>query len=143
MKVAIYIEKNNFDEFLKWMNRIKMGIYSTPAVNFSHTAINMQDPLLITLDTREYTLIKDVEEDIKNIQKVYGPFEIDFSPVSTESHLLIIQDVLREAQRKDLLVEVVFSAIQIALQIPDITPSEAIIVAEHEWLGVRENLENE
>lgn len=143
MKVTVYIEKNDFDEFFKWMNRIGLGIYSTPTVNFSHREEDIQDPLRVTLDSREYTLIKDVKKDIEDIQKTHGPLELDFSPVSTASHLLIIQDVLREAERKDLLTEVVFSAIQVALQLPDITPTEAIVMAEHEWLGIRGDIENE
>jgi hypothetical protein len=143
MKVTVYIEKNDFDEFFKWMNRIGLGIYSTPTVKFSHREEDIQDPLKVTLDSREYTLIKDVKKDIEDIQKMHGPLEIDFSPVSTASHLLIIQDVLREAERKDLLAEVVFSAIQVALQLPDISPTEAIVMAEHEWLGIRGDSEYE
>lgn len=143
MKVTVYIEKNDFDEFFKWMNRIGLGIYSTPTVKFSHREEDIQDPLKVALDSREYTLIKDVKKDIEDIQKMHGPLEIDFSPVSTASHLLIIQDVLREAERKDLLAEVVFSAIQVALQLPDISPTEAIVMAEHEWLGIRGDSEYE
>jgi len=143
MKVTVYIEKNDFDEFFKWMNRIGLGIYSTPPINFSHREEDIQDPLKVTLDSREYTLIKDVKKDIEDIQKLHGPLEIDFSPVCTASHLLVIQDVLREASRKDLLAEVVFSAIQVALQLPDISPTEAIVMAEHEWLGIRGDIENE
>ena len=51
--------------------------------------------------------------------------------------MLAIHDVIREAERKDLVTEVVYSALQIALQMPDITPTEAMVIAEHEWLGIR------
>jgi hypothetical protein len=136
MKVIVYIEKNDFDEFFKWMNRISLGIYSSATVNFSHREEDIQDPLKVSLGSREYTLIKDIQQDIEDIQKTHGPLEIDFSPESTSSHLLIIQDVIREAERRDLLTEVVYAALQVALQLPGITPAEAIVIAEHEWLGL-------
>jgi hypothetical protein len=134
MKVTIYIEKNDFDDFFKWMNRIKLGLFSTPKVNFSHRQEVIADPLRITLDEREYTLIKDVEKDIKDIQSAYGPIEIDFSPESTVNHLLVIRDVLRESERNDVAAEVVFTAIQAAQQVPGISPTEAMVIAEREWL---------
>jgi len=137
MKVELYIEKDRFDTFFRWINRISLGIYSTPPVRFSHRIEDITDPLKVSLDSREYTLIKDMESDIKEIQKTHGPFEIDFTPENTATHLLAIHDVLREAERKDLLTEVVYSALQIALQMPDITPTEAMVIAEHEWLGIR------
>ena len=139
MKVTIYIEKNDFDDFFKWMNRIKLGLFSTPKVNFSHRQEVIADPLRITLDEREYTLIKDVERDIKDIQSAYGPIDIDFSPASTSTHLLTIKDILREAARNDLMPEVVYTAMQVVQQISGITPSEAMIVAEREWLGHTKN----
>lgn len=137
MKVELYIEKDRFDTFFRWINRISLGIYSTPPVKFSHRIEDIKDPLKVSLDSREYTLIKDIESDIKEIQRTHGPFEIDFSPENTATHLLAIHDVLREAERKDLVTEVVYSALQIALQMPDITPTEAMVIAEHEWLGIR------
>ena len=137
MKVELYIEKDRFDTFFRWINRISLGIYSTPPVRFSHRIEDITDPLKVSLDSREYTLIKDMESDIKEIQKTHGPFEIDFTPENTATHLLAIHDVLREAERKDLITEVVYSALQIALQMPDITPTEAMVIAEHEWLGIR------
>ena len=133
MKVELYIEKEEYDIFYRWINRISLGIYSTAPVRFSHRIEDIEDPLKVSLDSREYTLIKDIEE----IQKMHGPIEIDFSPVNTATHLLAIHDVIREAERKDLVTEVVYSALQIALQMPDITPTEAMVIAEHEWLGIR------
>lgn len=143
MKVTVYIEKDDFDRFFKWMNRIGLGVYSTPPVAFFNTEKDIQDPLKILLDSREYTLIKDVKKDIEDIQKNLGPLELDFSPECTASHLLVIQDVLREAERKDLLPELVYTAIQIALQLPEITPTEVIVIAEHECLGIRDDSEYE
>ena len=137
MKVELYIEKEEYDIFYRWINRISLGIYSTAPVRFSHRIEDIGDPLKVSLDSREYTLIKDIQHDIEEIQKSHGPFEIDFSPDNTATHLLAIHDVLREAERKDLVTEVVYSALQIALQMPDITPTEAMVIAEHEWLGIR------
>jgi hypothetical protein len=136
MKVTVYIEKNDFDEFFKWMNRISLGHIASPPVRFSHCSEDIKDPLRVSLEAREYTLIKDVERDIDDIQKTYGPFEIDFSPESTSSHLLIIQDILREADRQDLKNEIVYTALQAALHIPGITPAEAMVIAEREWLAL-------
>ena len=137
MKVELYIEKEEYDVFYRWINRISLGIYSTAPVRFSHRIEDIEDPLKVSLDSREYTLIKDIQTDIEEIQKMHGPIEIDFSPVNTATHLLAIHDVIREAERKDLVTEVVYSALQIALQMPDITPTEAMVIAEHEWLGIR------
>jgi hypothetical protein len=134
MKVDLYIEKKDFDQFFTWMNRIALGIYSTPRVKFSHRIDDIQDPLRVSLDTREYTLIRDVKRDIDKIQKTYGPMDLDFSPISTHSHLLIIGDVLREADRQDRSSEVVYTALQLMQQIPGVTPTEAMTIAEREWL---------
>jgi hypothetical protein len=134
MKITIYIEKSEFDNFFKWFNRITLGIYSTPTVKYSHRQEDIDDPLRVTLDSREYTLIQDIEKDLNDIQNTYGPLEIDFSPTSTGNNLLIIQDILKEADRFDLRNEVVYTALQIAQQLPDITPIESMIIAEREWL---------
>lgn len=137
MKVELYIEKDEYDIFYRWINRISLGIYSTAPIRFSHRIEDIKDPLKVSLDSREYTLIKDIQTDIEEIQRTYGEIEIDFSPVNTATHLLVINDIIREAERKDLLTELVYSALQIALQMPDITPTEAMVIAEHEWLGIR------
>lgn len=139
MKITIYIEKSDFDDFYKWMNRISLGSYSTPKVKFSNREEDIQDPLKISLDAREYTLIKDVEQDIEEIQKTYGPIDIDFTPECTSNNLLIIQDILRESERKDLQPEVVYTALQVMQQLGDLSPIEALIIAEREWLGYRDS----
>jgi hypothetical protein len=139
MKITVYIEKSDFDEFFKWMNRLNLGIFSTPPVEFSHRESDIQDPLKILLDSRDYSLIRDTRQDIEELQNTYGSFEIDFSPESAQGHLLVIQDIIREAQRRDLLNEVVFTALQVATQIRDITPAESMIVAEREWLKISQD----
>ena len=139
MKVTVYIEKTDFDVFYQWLNRISLGAYSTPPIKFSNRQEDIQDPLSLSLDPREYTLIKDVERDIEEIQKTYGPIDIDFTPESTGNNLLIIQDILREATRKDLQSEIIYTALQVIQQLPDLNPIEAMIIAEREWLGTRES----
>lgn len=134
MKVTVYIEKNDFDDFFKWMNRINLGLFSTPPVAFSHREEDIKDPLNVSLDSREYAIIRDVRKDIEEIQKLYGPIDIDFSPQSTQSHLLLIQDIMRQASRHDLANEVVYAALMVMKQLPDISPVEAIIIAEREWI---------
>jgi len=144
MKVDIYIEKQDFDEFFKWMNRIGLGIYSTPKVEFSHRMADIKDPLRVSLDSREYTLIRDVKKDIKEIQKTYGPLELDFTPLTTQNHLLVIKDILREANRKDVMEEVVYTALQVLSTIPGLSPTEAMVIAENEWLPFHsDNLEED
>lgn len=142
MKITVYIEKSEFDDFFKWFNRISLGIYSTPTVKYSHLQEDIEDPLKVTLDSREYTLIQDIEKDLDDIQNTYGPLEIDFSPTSTGNNLLVIQDILKEADRFDLRNEVVYTALQVCQQLPDITPIESMIIAEREWLGPRQEEED-
>jgi hypothetical protein len=134
MKVTVYIEKNNFDDFFTWMNRLNDGNFSTPPVEFSHREDEIQDPLKILLDSRDYTLIREAKQNMDEIQKAYGDFDAIFSPETFDDHLLIIQDILREAQRRDLLTEVVFTALQVATQIRGLNPDEAIIFAEKQHL---------
>ena len=70
MKVELYIEKEEYDIFYRWINRISLGIYSTAPVRFSHRIEDIGDPLKVSLDSREYTLIKDIQTDIEEIQKL-------------------------------------------------------------------------
>lgn len=137
MKVTIFIEKKDFDEFFKWMNRIDKGIIVSPPVRFSHRLEGIRDPLRVSLDSYEYALIQNVESDIEDIQKAYGPITLDYSPLTTSSHLLIIKDVARKAEREDLLPEVIYLALKAAIKIPGLTPTEAIVIAENESLRIK------
>jgi hypothetical protein len=134
MKVTVYIEKSEFDEFFTWLNRVNFGILCTQPVKFSHRESDIEDPFKIILDSREYTAIKDNQEDLRRIKDNYGECELEFLPETTENSLLLIQDIIREAARYDLANEVIYTALLVMKQLPDVTPSEAIIIAEREWI---------
>ena len=135
MKVTIYIEKKDFDSFFRWVKQLELGILSTPPVTFSHNQDDIKDPLKVSLDTNVYYLITDAQEDLKNINTSVGPFSISYEPDTEESHLQRIKESLRKAKREDLEIELVYSALAVMKDLPDITPSEAIIIAERNLLG--------
>ena len=135
MKVTVYISKKDFDSFFRWIKQLELGILSSPPVNFSHLENDIQDPLKVSLDTHVYYLITDAQEDLKQIDSSIGPFSIDYEPDSEEYHLQVIKEGLRKAKREDLELELVYSALAIMRDLPNITPSEAIIIAEKTLLG--------
>ena len=135
MKVTVYISKKDFDAFFRWIKQLELGILSSPPVNFSHLENDIQDPLKVSLDTHVYYLITDAQEDLKQIDSSVGPFSIDYEPDSEEYHLQVIKEGLRKAKREDLELELVYSALAIMRDLPNITPSEAIIIAEKTLLG--------
>ena len=135
MKVTVYISKKDFDAFFRWVKQLELGILSSPPVNFSHQENVIQDPLRVSLDTHVYYLINDAQEDLKQIDSSVGPFSIDYEPDSEEYHLQVIKEGLRKAKREDLELELVYSALAVMRDLPNITPSEAIIIAEKTLLG--------
>lgn len=135
MKVTVYIEKNDFDSFFRWVKQLELGILSTPPVTFSHSQGDIKDPLKVSLDTNVYYLITDAQEDLKRIDTSVGPFSIDYEPDTQEFHLQRIKESIRKAKREDLEIELVYSALSVMYEIPGITPSEAIIIAERNLLG--------
>jgi hypothetical protein len=135
MKVTVYISKKDFDAFFRWIKQLELGILSSPPVNFSHLENDIQDPLKVSLDTHVYYLITDAQDDLKQIDSSVGPFSIDYEPDSEEYHLQVIKEGLRKAKREDLELELVYSALAIMRDLPNITPSEAIIIAEKTLLG--------
>ena len=135
MKVTIYIAKNDFDAFFRWVKQLELGILSTPPIAFSHKQEDIEDPLRVSLDTSVYYLITDAQEDLKNIDTSVGPFSIDYESDTEEAHLQRIKESLRKAKREDLEIELVYSALATMKDIPNITPSEAIIIAGRTLLG--------
>jgi hypothetical protein len=135
MKVTIYIAKNDFDAFFRWVKQLELGILSTPPITFSHNHYDIKDPLKVSLGTDVYYLITDAQEDLKNIDTSVGPFSIDYESDTEEAHLQRIKESLRKAKREDLEIELVYSALAVMKDIPNITPSEAIILAERTLLG--------
>lgn len=135
MKLTIYIEKNNFDNFFVWMNRLGQGILQPSPVPFSHIKEDIQDPLQISLNPDEYNLIQDAESNIEAIKNTWGNLDILYTPESLNNQKIMMGDIIRNASRYDLTVDVVNTAIELAMQIPGISPLEALIIAENDWIN--------
>ena len=136
MKVSLYIEKNDFDGFFVWMNRLKSGVLIPPPVHFTHRKGDINDPLQVSLDPDEYNLIQDIESNLEYIQEIWGNLDIQYDPQPLNEDKVLMNDILRNAQRYDIGVDVVNTAIELAMQIPGITPLEALIISEKEWINV-------
>ena len=135
MKLTIYIEKRDFDNFFVWMNRLGQGTLQPSPVPFSHIKEDIQDPLQISLNPDEYNLIQDAESNIEAIRNTWGNLDILYTPESLENQKIMMGDIIRNASRYDLVVDVVNTAIELAMQIPGITPLEALIIAERDWIN--------
>ena len=136
MKVSLYIEKKDFDGFFVWMNRLKSGVLIPPPVFYIHTRNSLRDPLHVSLTPDEYNLIQDAEKNLEDIQEIWGNLDIQYDPRALNDDKIMMADILRNAQRYDMGVDVVNTAIELAMQIPGITPLEAMIISEKEWLNV-------
>lgn len=134
MEVIIYIEKNDFDEFLKWVRKLRRGTLSSPPIMFSHLEKDIKDPLKVSLDRYEYCLISDVKEDLRNIERIHGPIDLTFEPDTQAEHLQRIKESLRNAKREDQQIQLIYAALQTMKELPDLTPTEAIIIAERSLL---------
>ena len=134
MKVTIYIEKPDFEEFFKWVNRLNQGILSSCPIKYSTVNKDFENPLQLTLEPSLYHLIEDAESDIKNLRSVYGEMYIDFNPMSRSWELRTILDVVRNSQRYDMQAHVIYTALLTMAAMPELTPSEAMIIAEREWI---------
>jgi hypothetical protein len=139
MKVTIYIEKTDFDEFFVWVNRLNHGILTSAPVKYTIGPEGLKKPLQLSLDPSMYTLIQDAENDIKTLQVAYGELDIKFEPLSKSWELRTIQDVSRNARRYDMEANVIYSALHVMTQVPGISPAEAMIISEREWIGSLQN----
>jgi hypothetical protein len=135
MKFNIYIEKRDFDNFFIWMNRLSQGVICTPLAKYSHRKEDVEDPLQVALLQDEYSIIQNNERNIEVINKSWGTMDVVYQPSFPDSDKFMMADILRNAGRYDLEVQVVNTAIELALQIPGITPLEALIISEREWLN--------
>ena len=136
MKINVYIQKSDFDTFFSWLNRIRLGALIPCPVNYSNLRDKIEDPLHLSLNPDEYNLIRDTERNLEDIRKTYGNLDIIYNPEPLQEERILIADILRKANRYDLAAEVVETAIQLASQIPGITPLEALIISEKDWLNV-------
>ena len=137
MKVTLYIEKQNFDSFFVWMNRLNQGVLQPPPIGYSHLQEVIRDPLQVSLNPDEYNLIQDAEKNLEAIKMTWGNLDVLYRPESLENDKIAIADILRNASRYDLEADVVKTAIEMGMQIPGITPLEALIISEREWTNVR------
>ena len=133
MKVSLYIEKKNFEEFFIWFNRLNQGVILPSPIVYSHKKEDIEDPLQVYFSADEYALIQDTESNIEEIKKTWGNLDILYSPESLENQKILMGDILRNAKRHDSLVDLVSASIELAMHIPGITPLEAMIIAEREW----------
>jgi hypothetical protein len=135
MKINLYIEKKDFDPFFIWMNRLSQGIIESCPITYSHVKEDIKDPLNVSLTADKYALIHDAEKNIEDIQNSFGSLNILYEPQSIEKDKILIGDILRNATRHDLAVNVINTAVELATVIPGITPLEAMIISEREWLS--------
>jgi len=135
MKVNLYIEKRDFDNFFIWLNRLSQGVISTPLTKYSHRKEDIEDPLHVSLSQDEYSIIQNNERNVEVINKSWGSMEVVYQPNFPDGDKIMMADILRNASRYDLGVQVVNTAIELAAQIPGITPLEALIISEREWLN--------
>jgi hypothetical protein len=139
MKINLYIEKKDFDPFFIWMNRLSQGIIESCPIMYSHVKEDIKDPLNVSLTADKYALIHDAEKNIEDIQNSFGNLDILYEPQSIEKDKIMIGDILRNATRYDLAVNVINTAVELATVIPGITPLEAMIISEREWLNVEKS----
>jgi hypothetical protein len=89
-----------------------------------------------------YTLIADALKDLETIGEKYGELELDFEPLSTSWELRTIKDVVRSSGRYDMEANVIYTALSTIAQIPGLSPAEAMIIAEREWIGSQQSHDN-
>ena len=134
MTVRLYIEKSHFDAFYTWLNQIKSGILTTPTCVFSNVSNDLENPLQVTLHPDEYAMIQDTQEDLEILRKNIGKIT-SFGEASTSEDVRLVRDVIRKSRRHDVEAEVVYTALEVMSEQIDITPGEAMVIAEREWLS--------
>lgn len=138
MKVVIYIEKSDFDAFFQWINRLNNGNLCHAPVPYYIEKEEAKEPLQLIVEPEFYNLIQDAEADLEKIQKDFGTMELEYDPTSISWELRTIADILRNSRRLDIEADVVYTALFTAAEVPDISPTEAMIIAEREWLEKQE-----
>jgi len=141
MRVSLYIEKSDFDTFFIWSNRLATGVLSTCPVAYKNTPDSFKAPLQLLLEANDYAMIKDAEEDLKKLRDRVGG-ELVFYPEQLEEDKILMSVILRNAQRHDIEVDLIKTALELSTIIPGITPIEALIIAEREHLNVGSGINN-
>lgn len=132
MKAIIYIEKSDFDKFFTWLNRLKQGNLEPTPVSYFLSNDELERPLQLLLSTEEYSLIQDVEKSIEDIKNEHGNLNIDYKPESLNADKILIGNIIRNASRYDLQVEIMNTAVELAMSMPGLTPLDAFLIAERE-----------
>lgn len=135
MRISLYIEHDDLDDFCKWINRLSHGHIETAPVVFSHKRLTLfTDPLEIQLDANEYAVICDATEEAKRIAEMVGPMNIEFCPTDVDWQMSTIRSVIKNATRHNLSTEVIYTSLRTMSELPTITPAEAMIIAEGELI---------
>jgi hypothetical protein len=130
MRVRLYIEKKDFNEFYRWINKLKVGDLCSPTFLFSNTDSGFENPLQIILHEDEYSLVRDAEEELENMHGLYVQTERVL-----EDDQRMVKESLINSRRHSLEVQVVSRAIEIAMDTTvDLTPGECMLIAEREFL---------
>ncbi len=130
MRVRLYIEKKDFNEFYRWINKLKVGDLCSPTFLFSNTDGGFENPLQIILHEDEYSLVRDAEEELENMHGLCVQTERVL-----EDDLRMVKESLINSRRHSLEVQVVNRAIEIAMDTTvDLTPGECMLIAEREFL---------
>jgi hypothetical protein len=142
MKVTIYIEKKNFDLFFTWLNRISQGVVSQRPMRYQIVPDGFNQPLQIALTANEYAAIQDTEADLERLQEEIGG-ELHFAPDPIDIEKIAASGIIKKAQRYDMLADVVMTALELTSCIPGLTPLEALVIADREWIAEEKNTEFE
>ena len=130
MRVRLYIEKKDFNEFYRWINKLKVGDLCSPTFLFSNTDDDFENPLQIILHEDEYSLVRDAEEELENMHGLRVQTERVL-----EDDQRMVKESLINSRRHSLEVQVVNRAIEIAMDTTvDLTPGECMLIAEREFL---------
>lgn len=134
MRISLYVEHDDLDNFYRWVNRLSHGHIESPPINFNHKKELFIDPLEIQLLANEYAMITDARDEVAKISEIAGPINISYSPTDIDWQISTIRNVLKNAERHNLTSEVIYTALTTLKTIPTISPAEAMIIAEGEWV---------
>lgn len=135
MKINIYIEKDEFDEFFIWVNRLNHGVLTSKHIEYKTSKDGLKDPLHLSIESDMYILIADAENDLKKIDDEYGDFDLSYDSLSETWELRTIKNIAKNARRHDVEDNVICTALYTMSKIEGITPAEAMIIAEREWIN--------
>jgi len=88
----------------------------------------------VLLNPDEFTLIQDAEKNIEDIKNTWGDLDLLYRPESLEMDKILIGDIIRNAIRYDMQVELMSTAVELAMAIPGLTALDAFIIAERELM---------